>query len=122
MGPSGRIGHRRAGSIIVTGDNSMALYSQSVGGGGGAVGLAVDPPGQIGAFLFSGTAGGQGAAQATVINQTGDLIAPGVNSIALTAQSNAAGGNGDITVNRNAPESVGTLSLSVGNHSGIPSH
>ncbi len=88
-----------AGSIIVTGDNSIALYTQSVGGGGGAVGLAADPPGQIGAFLFSGTAGGLGAAQTTVVNQTGSLMAAGANSIALTAQSDASGGNGDITVN-----------------------
>ena len=88
-----------AGSIVVTGENSIALYSQSVGGGGGAVGLSADPPGQIGAFMFSGTAGGQGTAQAIVVNQTGNLIATGGNSIALTAQSTAAAGNGDITVN-----------------------
>ena len=88
-----------AGSIKVTGANSIALYSQSVGGGGGAVGLASDPPGQIGAFLFSGTSGGLGVADDTIINQTGDLIANGVNSIALTAQSDAPGGNGDIIVN-----------------------
>ena len=88
-----------AGSITVTGDNSIALYSQSVGGGGGAVGLASDPPGQIGAFLFSGTSGGLGAADDTIINQTGNLVAPGVNSIALTAQSTAPDGNGNIIVN-----------------------
>ena len=88
-----------AGSIIVTGDNSTALYSQSVGGGGGAVGLAADPAGQIGAFMFSGTAGGTGTAQANTVNQTGNLIAPGANSIALTAQSSGTNGNGDITVN-----------------------
>jgi uncharacterized protein with beta-barrel porin domain len=88
-----------AGSITVTGDNSIALYSQSIGGGGGAVGLAAESTEQIGAFQFSGTAGGQGAAQATIVNQTGDLIATGANSIALAAQSNAPDGNGDITVN-----------------------
>ena len=88
-----------AGVIAVTGDNSIALYSQSVGGGGGAVGLAVDPPGQIGAFLFSGTAGGLGASLATTIDQTGNLVATGINSIALVAQSSATGGNGDIVVN-----------------------
>ena len=43
-----------AGSIIINGDNSIAIYSQSVGGGGGAVGLDADPAGQVGAFLFSG--------------------------------------------------------------------
>jgi hypothetical protein len=63
-----------AGSIIVTGDNSIALYSQIDRGGGDAVGLAVDPPGQIGAFPFparpvdrSGAGDGH--------HQTGDLIA-----------------------------------------------
>ncbi|NTV97739.1 MAG: autotransporter domain-containing protein [Chlorobiaceae bacterium] len=88
-----------AGSIRITGDNSIALYSQSVGGGGGAVGLASDLPGQIGAFKFSGTANGDGIADEAIINQTGDLIAPGHNSIALTAQSSALDDNGNITVN-----------------------
>jgi uncharacterized protein with beta-barrel porin domain len=87
-----------AGSITMTGDNSIALYSQSIGGGG-AVGLAAETGGQIGAFAFSGAAGGQGAALAAIVNQTGNLMAPGVNSIAIAAQSNAQDGNGDITVN-----------------------
>ncbi len=88
-----------AGSIVITGQNSIAVYSQSVGGGGGAVGLNTDPPGQVGAFLFSGAAGGAGAAAATITNQTGSLIATGANSIAMVAQSVAPGGNGDITLN-----------------------
>ena len=88
-----------AGSIVINGDNSIAIYSQSVGGGGGAVGLNADPPGQLGAFLFSGTAGGVGAAQATALNQAGSLIATGLNSIAMVAQSTAPGGNGDVAVN-----------------------
>ena len=88
-----------AGTIIVTGDNSIAMYSQSIGGGGGAVGLDADPIGQIGAFLLSGTAGGGGLALATITNQNGNLIATGANSIALVAQSSAPGGNGDITLN-----------------------
>ena len=99
-----------AGTIIVTGDNSIAIYSQSIGGGGGAVGLDADPVGQIGAFLFSGTAGGSGIALSTLMNQTGNLIATGNNSIALVAQSSAPGGNGNITLNiTNA--SPGVLSL-----------
>jgi uncharacterized protein with beta-barrel porin domain len=99
-----------AGMIEVTGDNSIAIYSQSVGGGGGAVGLDADPPGQVGAFLFSGSAGGVGAALATITNQTGSLIATGVNSIALVGQSTAPGGNGDITVNIFNPSAT-TMSL-----------
>jgi uncharacterized protein YhjY with autotransporter beta-barrel domain len=88
-----------AGAIIINGDNSIAMYMQSVGGGGGAVGLDADPPGQVGAFLFSGSTGGSGAAAATTINQTGSLIASGLNAIALVAQSSAADGQGDITIN-----------------------
>jgi len=101
-----------AGSITVTGANSIALYSQSVGGGGGAVGLVSDPPGQIGAFLFSGTAKGTGTSDETTINQRGDLVATGLNSIALTAQSVARDGNGDITINIFNPE--GSTSRVVG--------
>ncbi len=98
-----------AGSIVINGENSIAMYLQSVGGGGGAVGLDADPPGQIGAFLFSGTSGGSGAALPTTINQTGNLVATGLNSIALVAQSSAAGGQGDITVNVLNPASGHSL-------------
>ena len=91
-----------AGSIIINGDNSIAIYSQSVGGGGGAVGLNADPPGQVGAFMFSGAAGGSGVAAATVLNQTGSLIATGLNSIAYVAQS--AGGRGQWRHHRQHPE------------------
>ena len=109
-----------AGSIIVTGANSMAMYTQSVGGGGGAVGLAFDPPGQIGALLFSGTAGGSGLAQETDVNQTGSLIATGLNSIALTAQSDAPGGNGDIVVDiMNFPGSTSFILGGLGSGAGV---
>jgi hypothetical protein len=110
-----------AGMIVVTGDNSIALYSQSIGSGGGSVGLDADPPGQIGAFLFSGAAGGAGVSQATVIDQTGDLIATGFNSIALVAQSNAADGNGDITVNIHnpAPDQMSLIEGGSGQGAGV---
>ena len=101
-----------AGAIIINGDNSIAIYSQSVGGGGGAVGLNDNAPGQIGAFLFSGTAGGAGQAMSTVFNQTGDLAATGLNSIGLVGQSQAPGGNGDITINISNP--AGSQSLILG--------
>ncbi|NTW63370.1 MAG: autotransporter domain-containing protein, partial [Chlorobiaceae bacterium] len=98
-----------AGSIIVTGPNSIALYSQSVGGGGGAVGLVSDPPGQIGAFLFSSTAKGSGSSDKTIIKQTGNLIATAQNSVGLVAQSVARDGNGDITININNPAGLTSL-------------
>ncbi|MEO6787472.1 MAG: autotransporter outer membrane beta-barrel domain-containing protein [Chthoniobacteraceae bacterium] len=109
-----------AGSIIINGANSIAMYSQSIGGGGGAVGLAADPPGQVGAFMFSGAAGGSGAALPTVMNQTGNLIATGANSIAVVAQSDAAGGKGDITVNiSNSAKGLSLILGGLGNGGGI---
>ncbi len=111
-----------AGAIIVTGDNSVALYAQSVGGGGGSVmGLAADTSLQRGAFLFSGAAGGIGVASATVIDQTGDLIAHGVDSIGLLAQSSASDGAGDITVNilNRAPDEISVISGGSGQGAGI---
>ena len=99
-----------SGAILVTGNNSIALLSQSTGGGGGVVtGLGpaqqndpadgVAPAGATGGQSFFGSAGGRGVAQATVINQTGDLIGTGVNSFGLAAQSAAPDGAGDIAVN-----------------------
>jgi uncharacterized protein with beta-barrel porin domain len=88
-----------AGSIVINGNNSVAMYMQSVGGGGGAVGVGAGLSAQAGAFQFSGSAGGAGAALVTTLNQTGNLVATGTNSIALVAQSAAAGGDGDIILN-----------------------
>ncbi|WP_171878151.1 hypothetical protein [Mesorhizobium loti] len=113
-----------AGSIIMNGDNAIAIYSQSVGGGGGAVGVSETQapqmfarlfaqPQTFGALRFSSSAGGAGLAAATIFNQTGNLIATGNNSIAMLAQSSAADGNGDITVNIFNPSAT-TTSLIVG--------
>jgi uncharacterized protein with beta-barrel porin domain len=102
-GNGGSVTITNTGNIYMNGDNDVAVFNQSVGGGGGAVGVVTDPPGQIGAFIYSGSAGGSGLAQATIVNQTGNLIATGLNSIALVAQSAATDGQGDITVNITNP-------------------
>jgi len=110
-----------AGQIIVNGANSVALYSQSVGGGGGAVGVNAASQGLYGAFQFSRTAGGHGSAQDTVVNQTGNLIATGENSAALLAQSNAVDGEGDITVNikNKSADNLSYISGGTGNGAGV---
>jgi outer membrane autotransporter protein len=100
-----------ASQLVLNGQNSIGVYAQSVGGGGGAVGLNVDPPGQVGAFLFSGTAGGSGTAAAVTLNQTGNVLATGLNSMALVAQSSAADGQGAITVDITNPSSDRSLVL-----------
>ncbi len=98
-----------AGSIVINGNNSIAMFMQSVGGGGGTVGLDTHMTGQTGSFQFTGSAGGSGVALATTLDQKGNLIATGTNSIALAAQSAAPGGNGDITLNILSPASGQTL-------------
>ncbi len=110
-----------AGAIIVTGSNSVALWLQSVGGGGGVVqgnsssssgtgtdastdaagntpatsGNAVQPAGAV----YAGSAGGHGTSGSTTLNQTGHLMALGLNSNALVAQSHAEDGSGEINLN-----------------------
>ena len=103
-------------SIMVTGANSVAMIMQGVAGGGGAffalpvgapnVGAAGtqaagDTPSTIatGGLTFAGSAGGRGVARPTTLNQRGHLIATGLNSSALVAQSHGPDGSGDITIN-----------------------
>ena len=107
-----------AGYIILNGDNDVALYSQSVGGGGGALGVSnADTSSSAGVFQFSGSAGGSGFARDTLVNQVGSLLAVGANSVALMVQSASGGGaGGKITVNiDNAVAGFDPLSIDPGN-------
>ena len=117
IGDGGTVTVRNSGMIIITGDNSVGLYSQSVGGGGGAVGMASGLTGSGSSSLVSGSAAPRAirirwapscsatppvapASRAvTVVEQEDSVIMPGMNSVAVVAQSTAAGGQGDITVN-----------------------
>ncbi len=138
IGDGGTVTVRNTGMIIITGDNSVGLYSQSVGGGGGAVGMAggltgsggsslfgasaaaPGDPDQVGAFMFSNTAGGAGIAGLTVVEQQDSVIMPGMNSVAVVAQSAAAGGQGDITVNiLNKPNQTTLIVGGAGSGAGV---
>ena len=105
-----------AGQIIMNGDSNVALYSQSVGGGGGALGTSASAAAPTGAFQFSGSAGGSGQAQDTLVNQTGNLFALGVNSVAMMVQSDSGSGSGGkLTVNINNSLAFNPLTVNPNN-------
>ncbi|WP_027036867.1 autotransporter outer membrane beta-barrel domain-containing protein [Mesorhizobium ciceri] len=91
-------------AMVITGDNSVGVFGQSIGGGGGV-------GGHVGNFLgleqasvmptpqgFSGSAGGSGTGGGIEFTQTADLDVTGKNSFALMEQSAGGTSNGDIKV------------------------
>ncbi|HEY1268734.1 MAG TPA: autotransporter domain-containing protein, partial [Candidatus Binatia bacterium] len=120
------------GDIFITGKNSVALFGQSIGGGGGAV-IGDSPSGAASSVagasstasaagpIFSGTSGGSGNAAPVVVNQTGHLVAMGENSTALVAQSDAPDGAGDITVNilNRSPGELSVIAGGSGSGAGV---
>ena len=94
-GNGGNISFDQHGDIIVTGEDSIAVFAQSLGGGGGLVDRA-----------FAGTAGGAGISGEISLNLNGNVLAEGRNGIAVFAQSRAAGGQGDIDVELAAGKTI----------------
>ena len=86
-GNGGAIGLHQVGDIAVTGDQSLALVAQSLGGGGGFVD-----------GVFAGTAGGFGLGGAINLDVHGAIIAFGAGSTAVTAQSLGSLGGSNIVV------------------------
>ncbi|BCG73009.1 outer membrane autotransporter barrel domain-containing protein [Mesorhizobium sp. 113-1-2] len=98
-------------AMLITGDNSVGVFGQSIGGGGGVGGfsgnyLGLDQVQAASSMMmamvaapqgFMGSAGGGGTGGAITFTQTADLAVTGKNSFALMEQS--AGGTGDIADN-----------------------
>jgi hypothetical protein len=104
-----------AANVVSMGDGSIALFAQSVGGGGGFAGSASDP------LFFAGSTGGAGSAGPTVVNQTGNLLATGKNSSGLVVQSDARDGRGDVTINilNAAPDKMSVIGGGSGTGAGV---
>jgi len=101
-------------AMTITGDNSVGVFGQSVGGGGGVGGYdgnflglsqAPTPSPMMMSLLstptpqgFSGTDGGDGTGGDINLTQTADLSVTGKNSFAMLEQSVGGSGNGDINV------------------------
>ena len=105
MGASGS-GLTNAGSVNVTnssliqtsGNNSIGLLTQSVGGGGGVAGLSSGNT-----VILGGSVGGSATGGDIQINNSGDITTAGMNAAAFLAQSIGGGGGA-------AAKSMGSLS------------
>jgi hypothetical protein len=94
-GNGGSITFNQLGNVTVSGERSIAILAQSVGGGGGVVDR-----------LFADTAGGAGISGAVDLTLSGDVIAAGQDGVAVFAQSRGADGQGNITVNLAADNQI----------------
>ena len=94
----GTVHRDQTGAVMTIGDLSPGVHLQSIGGGGGSVGLAVSGDGSLGSFTYTslGSAGGtQLGAGAVSGSFSGGIVTAGDRAIGLLAQSIGAGG-GDV--------------------------
>ena len=91
-------------AISTSGDNSLGLYAQSIGGGGGHGGFAASGAFNFGeagavALSFGGSGGGGGSASTVDVTNSGSVGTTGNSAHALVAQSiSGGGGNGGLTL------------------------
>ena len=94
-----------AGAITTTGDNSSAIFAQSIGGGGGVGGLGLGNVWGTGTTILGGSGGASGnggAVNVTVNNpltKTNEIVTTGKASFGIFAQSVGGGGGlaGDVS-------------------------
>ncbi|WP_180900320.1 autotransporter outer membrane beta-barrel domain-containing protein [Martelella soudanensis] len=86
-GDGGNINFSNTGYVATSGDGSIGILAQSLGGGGGSIDS-----------LFHGSAGGDGSGGSVSIDQTGNVLATGSRGIAVLAQSLGKDGAGDIDI------------------------
>lgn len=99
-------------AVMASGDNSIGLYAQSVGGGGGHGGFAVSgainfsDTGAV-ALAFGGSGGGGGTSSTVGVTNSGTIAMAGDTAPAILAQSVAGGGgNGGLTLAATATTSL----------------
>jgi len=86
-GNGGNISLEQNGTVFVSGDGSIAVLAQTLGGGGGIVDR-----------VFADTAGGAGTSGAIDLTLNGNVIAWGQDGVGVFAQSQGADGQGDINI------------------------
>ncbi|MET4635013.1 hypothetical protein [Kaistia defluvii] len=111
-GNGGKVTITGDAKILISGDNSVGVFAQSVGGGGGVGGFDGNYLGldrfsgasaqTFGLFAmpagFMGSVGGTGYGETVKLTQTVDVAVTGKNSFGILAQSVGGSGNGDIDV------------------------
>ncbi|HSH17241.1 MAG TPA: LamG domain-containing protein, partial [Verrucomicrobiae bacterium] len=102
------------GSIVTSGDDSVGLFAQSVGGGGGTGGGAVSAGSFAVAIGGSGAKGGDGSSVFVDTSELGTIETSGERSHGIFAQSvGGGGGNGGFAVSLAAGGAY-TMAASVG--------
>lgn len=100
------------GTITTYGYRTYGIFAQSIGGGGGTGGSG---NASFGTIPFAGSNGGAGSGGKITIDQSGSVIAYGLDSHGIFAQSVGGTGGDDITVNLHS----GTVSGGGGSAAGI---
>ncbi|PLR22948.1 hypothetical protein SGCZBJ_16465 [Caulobacter zeae] len=118
---------RTTGTFGAAGNNGVASFAQSIGGGGGAIDLKlllsgqldevnVDAPVATKVQLALGGSGGQDVGGGVIVSEhAGQIVTTGVNTAGVLAQSVGGGGgraSGDVTVPAGAL--LGTTTLTLG--------
>ena len=122
-GNGGAVTVENSGDIVTHGRFAHGILAQSVGGGGGFGGISEEPgpdagpgvstlaSGLRGVFMqntgsgvgFAGSAGGSGSAGPVTVTHTGSIIADGMDSDGILAQSIGSSGlGGNISININS--------------------
>ncbi|MEO7933116.1 MAG: autotransporter outer membrane beta-barrel domain-containing protein [Chthoniobacterales bacterium] len=86
-GNGGDVLLNQLGNVQVDGTDSVGIFLQSIGGGGGSVDR-----------IFSDTAGGAGNSGAVTLLLKGDVAAGGFHGTGIFAQSRSMGGQGNILI------------------------
>ncbi|MFW6146610.1 MAG: dockerin type I domain-containing protein, partial [Planctomycetota bacterium] len=100
------------GTIVTGGDFAHGLYAQSVGGGGGTVGLSITDPFELLAPTAKSTLnlnhGGHGSGSVVTIDNAGDITTSGAFAHGILAQS-VGGGGGFAAISETAGHSEMSL-------------
>ncbi len=119
-GVASAVGLFNNSSIMTYGDDSHALFAQSLGGGGGSGGFSVtgDVGGGAMGASFGGSGGGAGRSDNVVLSNSGNLMTFGERSDGIVAQSvGGGGGDGGFSVAGNLGDNA-SAGLSFGGNGG----
>jgi uncharacterized protein YhjY with autotransporter beta-barrel domain len=103
-GNASNVGLTNTGNITTFGDDSHAVFAQSLGGGGGSGGFSIAAAGSLNggavSLSFGGSGAGGGNAGDVTLASTGtNIITEGARSYGILAQSlGGGGGNGGFSV------------------------
>ena len=99
-GDAGSIDYTQTGDIVVTGADSVGLIAQSLGGGGSFDGatLGAASVAAKAAALTPLAISATGTGGPITLDVSGSIVAPGVNSVAVFAQSDGPDGGGNVTL------------------------